>query len=121
MTLRSTMAGFFLFCCAFCTAAPAFAQTPPNRTDLRAYKGLLSSTIREELGTLDRVRRLVRVYGVVNASPDFVLHTQVINGASDLFVSVFGDAGQHVRLAVGVSSLPFNLALEIELTAEITD
>ena len=55
MTLRSTMACFFLFCCAFCTAAPAFAQTPPNRTDLRAYKGLLSSTIREELEETQRL------------------------------------------------------------------
>ena len=77
------------------------------------------ATIRAEFGTLDRVARVIKLYGVVNATADFVQHTQVINGASDIFVAVFGDAGQHVRLAVGVASLPFNLALEIEVTLEV--
>jgi enamine deaminase RidA (YjgF/YER057c/UK114 family) len=76
-------------------------------------------TMTHALGSLDRVRRILRVYGVVNATPDFVEHTQVINGASDLFGAVFGDAGAHARLAVGVSSLPWNIALEIEVTAEV--
>jgi enamine deaminase RidA (YjgF/YER057c/UK114 family) len=79
------------------------------------------ATIRDALGSLDRVARFVRVYGVVNATPDFLLHTNVINGASDLFVEVFGDAGRHARLAVGVSSLPFNIALEVEATIEVRD
>lgn len=74
-------------------------------------------TLRDELGTLDAVRRIVSVRGVVNAVPAFTAHTQVIDGASEVFVDVFGDAGRHARLAVGVSSLPVNLALEIELTA----
>lgn len=77
------------------------------------------ATMRAELGTLDAVRRIVRLYGVVNATPGFREHTLVINGASDLLVAIFGDAGQHARLAVGVSSLPWNLALEIELTIEV--
>lgn len=77
------------------------------------------ATIRAELGSLDKVQRVARLNGVVNSTPDFMQHTQVINGASDLFVAVFGDRGQHARLAVGVSSLPFNLALEIELVVEI--
>ncbi len=77
------------------------------------------ATMLESLGSLDHVRRIVRVYGVVNAMPDFVEHTQVVNGASDLFGAVFGDAGAHARLAVGVSSLPWNIALEIEVTAEV--
>lgn len=77
------------------------------------------ATMRQEPGGLDAVRRIVKLYGVVNATPDFVAHTKVINGASDLFVEVFGYAGQHARLAVGVSSLPFNIALEIELIAEV--
>lgn len=77
------------------------------------------ATMRDQPGGLEAIRRLLKVYGVVNATPEFMLHTQVINGASDVFVQVFGEAGQHVRLAVGVSSLPFNLALEIELVAEI--
>jgi enamine deaminase RidA (YjgF/YER057c/UK114 family) len=80
----------------------------------------LLGSLREALGTLDRVVRIVKLYGVVNAVPDFMQHTQVINGASDLLVEVFGEKGQHVRLAVGVSSLPVNLALEIEATCLIT-
>jgi enamine deaminase RidA (YjgF/YER057c/UK114 family) len=85
-----------------------------------AALGVLA-TIRDALGSLDRVSRFVRVYGVVNATPDFLLHTKVVNGASDLFVEVFGEAGQHARLAVGVSSLPFNIALEVEATVEVRD
>jgi len=77
------------------------------------------NTLRHELGTLDAVRRIVSLRGVVNATPDFTAHTQVIDGASDVFVEVFGDAGHHARLAVGVSSLPANLALEIELLVEL--
>jgi enamine deaminase RidA (YjgF/YER057c/UK114 family) len=61
----------------------------------------------------------MRVYGVVNATPDFIHHTQVINGASNLLVEVFGDAGRHARMAVGVSSLPFNMALECDLVAHV--
>jgi enamine deaminase RidA (YjgF/YER057c/UK114 family) len=79
------------------------------------------ATLRDELGSLDRVTRIVSLRGVVNATPDFAGHTQVIDGASDVFVDVFGDRGKHARLAVGVSSLPVNLALEIELIAEIGD
>ena len=77
------------------------------------------ATIRSELGTLDAVKRIVMVRGVVNASPDFIGHTQVIDGASQVFVEVFGDAGRHARLAVGMSSLPANIALEIEVTVEV--
>ena len=77
------------------------------------------ATIRSELGTLDAVKRILLVRGVVNAAPDFIGHTQVIDGASEIFVEVFGDAGRHARLAVGVSSLPANIALEIEVTVEV--
>lgn len=79
------------------------------------------ATLRAELGSLDRVARIVSVRGVVNAAPDFAAHTQVIDGASEVFVAVFGERGRHARLAVGVSSLPANLALEIELLVEIDD
>jgi len=79
------------------------------------------ATMREHLGTLDKVRRIVKVNGVVNATPDFLEHTKVINGASDLLVQVFGDAGQHARLAVGYSSLPWNICLEVELIAEVAE
>ena len=78
------------------------------------------ATIRHELGSLDRVARVVRVGGFVNATPDFKDHPKVVNGASDLFVEVFGDAGKHARVAVGYPSLPFNIAVEIEAVIEIT-
>lgn len=77
------------------------------------------ASIRSTLGTLDAIKQVVLVRGVVNAAPDFIGHTQVIDGASDVFVEVFGEAGRHARLAVGVSSLPANLSLEIEVTLEV--
>lgn len=77
------------------------------------------ATIRSALGSLDAVKQIVLVRGVVNAAPEFILHTQVIDGASEVFVDVFGDAGRHARLAVGMSSLPANIALEIEVTLEV--
>jgi enamine deaminase RidA (YjgF/YER057c/UK114 family) len=85
-----------------------------------AALGMLA-TMRHELGSLDKVRRIVKVNGVVNATAEFLQHTQVINGASDLLVQVFGKAGEHARLAVGYSSLPWNICLEVELIAEVAD
>jgi enamine deaminase RidA (YjgF/YER057c/UK114 family) len=79
----------------------------------------LLATVQEELGTLERVERFLHVFGVVNASPDFTGHTAVIDAASDVFVQVFGERGEHARLAVGVSSLPANLALEVEATVAV--
>lgn len=70
-------------------------------------------------GDLDRVRRCVRVGGFVNAVPEFGDHPKVINGASDLFVQVFGEAGKHARAAVGVGSLPFGVAVEVEAIFEV--
>lgn len=70
-------------------------------------------------GDLDRVVRVVRLGGFVNATPDFVDHPKVINGASDLMAEVFGDAGRHCRAAVGSSSLPLGVAVEVEGTFEI--
>lgn len=77
------------------------------------------ASLHAELGSLDRVRRIVSLRGVVNAAPSFTGHTQVIDAASEVFIELFGDRGRHARLAVGVSSLPANLALEIELLVEI--
>jgi enamine deaminase RidA (YjgF/YER057c/UK114 family) len=70
-------------------------------------------------GDLDRVTRVVKLTGFVNAEPEFTQHPEVINGASDLFVEVFGEAGRHARAAVGASSLPRNVAVEIEAIFEI--
>jgi enamine deaminase RidA (YjgF/YER057c/UK114 family) len=65
-------------------------------------------------GNLDRVHRCVRLGGYVNCTPDFTEMPQVVNGASDLMVEVFGDAGKHARAAVGVASLPLGVAVEVE-------
>jgi len=70
-------------------------------------------------GDLDRVVRVVKVTGFVNATPEFAQHPEVVNGASDLFAEIFGEAGRHARAAVGVSSLPRNVAVEIEALFEI--
>lgn len=80
---------------------------------------LLLAAMKHELGDLRRVKRVVKVVGFVNATPDFQDHPFVINGCSDLFVEVFGDAGKHARTAVGVASLPFGIPVEIEAIVEV--
>lgn len=70
-------------------------------------------------GDLDRVRRIVKLTGFVNCTPDFADHPKVVNGASDLMVAVFGDAGRHARAAVGAPSLPLGAAVEIDAIVEI--
>lgn len=77
------------------------------------------ATIKDALGDLDRVKRVVKVLGMVNSAPDFGDQPKVINGCSDLFVQVFGDAGRHTRSAVGMGALPGNIAVEIEATIEV--
>ena len=79
----------------------------------------LLAVLRQELGDLDRVRRVVKVLGMVNATPDFGQQPQVINGCSDLFVEVFGERGQHARSAVGMGSLPGGITVEIEAIVEV--
>jgi len=75
--------------------------------------GLLAAT-RQALGTLDRVEAVLKVLGMVNAVPEFKNHPKVINGCSDLFVEVLGEAGKHARSAVGMGSLPNQISVEIE-------
>lgn len=70
-------------------------------------------------GDLDRVARCVRVGGFVNSAPDFTEQPKVVNGASDLIVAVFGDAGRHARAAVGVAQLPAGVAVEVEAIFEL--
>ena len=70
-------------------------------------------------GDLDRVKRVVKLLGLVNCTPTFGDHPKVINGASDLMVEVFGDKGRHARSAVGAPSLPFGLSVEVEAIVEI--
>lgn len=77
------------------------------------------ATMRAELGDLDRVRRIMKVFGMVNVAPGFNRTPEVIDGCSDLLVEVFGDAGRHTRSAVGLAELPFDIAVEIELIAAV--
>ncbi len=76
---------------------------------------------RRELGDLDRVKRIVKVLGMVNAIPEFGNQPEVINGCSDLFVEVFGERGRHARSAVGMGSLPRGIPVEIEVIVEVED
>jgi enamine deaminase RidA (YjgF/YER057c/UK114 family) len=79
------------------------------------------STLRLHLGSLDKVERLVKVLGMVNATPDFADHPKVINGFSDLMVEVFGEPGKGARSAVGMGSLPGHIAVEIEAIFKVKD
>jgi enamine deaminase RidA (YjgF/YER057c/UK114 family) len=80
----------------------------------------LLAVMRHELGSLDRVKRVVKVLGMVNALPEFADHPKVINGCSDLFVEVLGERGRHARSAVGMGSLPMQIPVEIECIVEIS-
>ena len=77
------------------------------------------AVIRDELGSLNRVKRVVKVLGMVNCAPDFGKQPAVINGCSDLFIEVFGENGRHARSAVGMASLPNQVAVEIEAIVEV--
>jgi enamine deaminase RidA (YjgF/YER057c/UK114 family) len=77
------------------------------------------ASIKEALGDLDRVKRVVKVLGMVNATPEFGDQPKVINGASDLLVNLYGDAGRHARSAVGMGSLPGGISVEIEMILEV--
>ena len=85
----------------------------------RATTLVLLAALRAEIGSLDRVARIVKVVGFVNSAPGFTRQPWVMNGASDLLVEIFGEAGRHARSSVGVSELPLNIPVEIELIVEI--
>ena len=79
------------------------------------------SALKAEIGDLNRVERIVKVFGMVNADPSFSNHSQVMNGFSDLMVEIFGERGKHARAAVGMGSLPMNMACEIEMIVQIKE
>ncbi len=80
---------------------------------------VLLSSLKREIGDLDKVKRVIKLLGMVNCTPDFGDQPKVINGASDLIVGVFGDKGKHARSAVGMSSLPMGISVEIEMIVEV--
>ncbi len=99
-------------------------------TDLTIEQGYASArsvglqilaTVKDAVGSLDNVKRVVKVLGMVNSAPEFGDQPKVINGCSDLFVEVFGDNGYHTRSAVGFVALPSQISVEIEATFEIAE
>jgi enamine deaminase RidA (YjgF/YER057c/UK114 family) len=84
---------------------------------LCAISGL--SALQGEIGDLDRVKRVVKLLGFVNSAPGFTQQPSVIDGASELLVSLFGEEGRHARSAVGVAELPFNIAVEVEMVVQV--
>jgi enamine deaminase RidA (YjgF/YER057c/UK114 family) len=79
------------------------------------------AVLKDELGSLNKVKRIVKVHGMVNCTEDFKDQSKVINGYSDLMVEIFGDKGKHARAAVGMVALPLNMAVEIEVIVEIEE
>ena len=84
------------------------------------FAGIIQlAALKAEIGNLNKVKRIVKVNGMVNAATEFTDHPKVINGFSDLMVEVFGEKGKHARAAVGCSSLPGNWAVEVEIIVEV--
>lgn len=81
----------------------------------------LLSSLKAEIGDLNKVKRIVKVLAMINATTTFEQHPQVVNGFSDLMVQVFGENGKHARSSVGMSSLPLNIAVEIEMIVELKE
>jgi len=79
----------------------------------------LLAQLKRHIGSLNKVKRIVKLFGFVNCTPDFKDQSKVINGASDFLFSIFGEHGKHARSAVGMVSLPFGIAVEIEMIVEI--
>ena len=85
----------------------------------RAVALTMLATIKASLGSLNRIRRIVKVLGMVNSTPDFQKHPAVMNGFSNTMVEIFGDAGKAARSAVGMGSLPYNVPVEVEAILEL--
>ena len=104
---------------------PVLGKVGAEQTLERAYEGArnvadqLLATIEAELGSLDRIAKVVKVNGYVNVAPDFVNIPAVINGCSDRLVEVLGDRGRHARAALGVASLPAGSSVEVEMIVEV--
>ena len=91
----------------------------PQAARLTAINHL--AVLKHELGSLNKVKRIVKVHGMVNCTEDFKDQSKVINGYSDLMVEIFGERGKHARAAVGMYALPLNIAVEIEAIVEIAE
>lgn len=94
-------------------------DTASGKAAARSIAIDLMSTLQAHLGSLDRVKRIVKVMGLVNSSPEFIEQHLVINGCSELLAEVFGDAGKHARSAFGVAQIPLGACVDIEMIVEI--
>ena len=96
-------------------------EVTPEQAYLSARDAVLNclACVKLAVGSLDRVRRVVKITGFVNCVPGYTEQPAAINGASDLLVELFGDAGRHARTAIGVHALPSNVSVELELTVEV--
>ena len=79
------------------------------------------AVLKHELGDLSKIKRIVKVLGMVNSTPEFTEHSKVMNGYSDMMVAVFGEKGKHARSSVGMYSLPFGIAVEVEMIVELEE
>ena len=98
--------------------------TKPDGTNITAAKLTALNhlaVLKAELGSLNKVKRIVKVLGMVNCTEDFKDQPKVVNGYSDLMVEIFGDKGKHARSAVGMYALPLNIAVEVEVVVEVED
>ncbi len=106
---------------------PVLGKVGAEQSSERAYQGAqrvgdqLLATLERELGSLDRIARIVKVLGFVNVAPDFTEIPAVINGVSDRLIEVLGPRGEHARSAIGVASLPLGSTVEAELIAEVRE
>eukprot|EP00607_Mallomonas_marina_P006867 CAMPEP_0182428856 /NCGR_PEP_ID=MMETSP1167-20130531/24230_1 /TAXON_ID=2988 /ORGANISM="Mallomonas Sp, Strain CCMP3275" /LENGTH=122 /DNA_ID=CAMNT_0024612029 /DNA_START=211 /DNA_END=579 /DNA_ORIENTATION=- len=96
--------------------------TPEEAKEAAKFVGLnLISTLKHNLGDLDKVKRIIKLVGFVNCTDDFTQQPVVVNGCSDLMVEVFGEKGRHARSAVGTNSLPLGVPVEIEAIVEVEE
>ena len=105
---------------------PAYLGKVPTETSVKKAQEAARlitlnrlAVVREEIGDLDKVARIVNVGGFVNSEPDFYQHPAVINGCSDLLVEIFGNKGVHSRTAMGAAALPLNVSVEINMIVEV--
>lgn len=96
-------------------------QIPDAYADAQLTALNMLATIKDAIGELSRIKSVVKVLGMVNAAPTFTAHPKVIDGCSDLLVNVLGEAGRHARSAVGMSSLPQGISVEIEVIVQISE
>ena len=104
---------------SYLTGKIGVGDTEKGKAAARQTGLALLATIKDQLGSLDKVKRVIKTLGMVNATPDFGEHPQVINGCSELFGEVFGDDGIGAHSAVGMGSLPGNIPVEIEIIIEV--